>query len=1114
MHYLEDGQWRESEAVIEITPTGAATLKGNHQVRFLANLNAPGAVDLVMRDGKRLTSHILGLSYFDAATGQNVLIAELKDSIGVLTEPNVLIYPNAFTDLKADVRYTYTKAGLEQDVIFREQFSSPADYGLNPQTTRLQLLTEFNDPPAPHIQKQVRGERECDAILDFGAMQIGVGKAFFIGHETALEPVTVDKAWVKLNERNFLIEELDYQKIKNHLGTLPLPAHAAIKPTAKGVRHVVSLERLLPKRAATNTKKKNSIEVAILKPREKGFVLDYSVLSSATNFTFKGDTTYYMSGRVTLSQATVIEGGTVVKFSSNAPAISVTGSIDCKTEPYRPAVFTAKDDNTVGETISGSTGSPSGKYGEGLDFSTSGGALNYLRFSHANSAVTLLFNSGEFRLGNMQFIDCRYALNLENNGENTIYADNCLYYLVTNVINGGYDNIFRGQHLTVDACNKFWVHAGSANSELYLTNCLLVAITNGLGSLDVVSTNQVVTYASASGVFQTVGAGSHYLADSSTNRDTGTTNITSSLAADLKKKTTYPPFVYTNNFSVDTMLQPYAQRDTDTPDRGYHYDPLDYVVSGRTVAATVKLTCGVALGIYGSSSSYGLGLNSGGLISEGNPGRLNWIVRYNTVQEQSTTNWSFSSVASSVKMLSSSPTVRTYFTGWSLPGGTGNHFDDTTSSTGLSSFTHSQFYGGKFTGNEASFALTNCLWHRVYVSLEDNGYDKEWYLYNNLFYGGTLFYKAQADSPVLLAYDNLFDRTTITRGGTGEYFTHDYNGYITNQTRLSPNASNDVILADNPAYETGLLGRFYYPDSDGNLSLLLDAGSRTTEDARLSNFTVLTNQTLDSSAVDIGFHYRERLWVSTNATPTELAQLLMPPGVIVTNATNIGAQVALGLFTNGFAVGLPIEGGVILSSGDIALAIGPNNQSDAGLNNNAVNDTDLDSLVGTGIVANAAVLEFDIISSNSFLLQFKYIFASEEYPEYINTTNGYSDPMAIFVSTNYNGTNWVINTTNNIALVPGTSTAVTVNSINGGGTNISNVYVPPANPQYYVDNGDPNYSTKTPIFNLQYDGTTVLLTAQIQVSANVTNHIKIAIEDFGDAILDSALFLKAWSSCE
>jgi len=112
----------------------------------------------------------------------------------------------------------------------------------------------------------------------------------------------------------------------------------------------------------------------------------------------------------------------------------------------------------------------------------------------------------------------------------------------------------------------------------------------------------------------------------------------------------------TNNFTTDTTLAARTIRDTDVPDLGYHYDPLDYVVSGRTLTnATLTLTNGVALGTYGASSGYGIDLRKGStLISGGSPTDLNWIVRYNTVQEQSSTNWSASTVAPCVKVASDS----------------------------------------------------------------------------------------------------------------------------------------------------------------------------------------------------------------------------------------------------------------------------------------------------------------------------------------------------------------------------------------------------------------------------------------------------------------------------
>ena len=135
------------------------------------------------------------------------------------------------------------------------------------------------------------------------------------------------------------------------------------------------------------------------------------------------------------------------------------------------------------------------------------------------------------------------------------------------------------------------------------------------------------------------------------------------------------------------------------------------------------------------------------------------------------------------------------------------------------------------------------------------------------------------------------------------------------------------------------------------------------------------------------------LTVSTNSTAQQLAQLLVPPWVTVTNATYTGAIVARGTFAGGNGCGLPIDTGVILSSGQFTNAIGPNDDSGltaAGSPIDAVDwtgpsdlwqpgDADLSSLVGGGSTYDAAVLEFDIISTNSFTLQFQYIFASEKY---------------------------------------------------------------------------------------------------------------------------------------
>ena len=239
----------------------------------------------------------------------------------------------------------------------------------------------------------------------------------------------------------------------------------------------------------------------------------------------------------------------------------------------------------------------------------------------------------------------------------------------TAVVNGYSGNVLRGEHVTADRLIKFF---DGATCSGYLTNSILTAVTNIGTNL---SLYYCTTNSSGAGVYQTVGAAGYYLADGSTNRNAGTTNLSASLLASLKQCTTYPPIVLTNNFTVDTTLSPQAQRDTDIPDLGYHYDPLDYVVSGRTLTNIVTLTNGVAIGTYGSSSVAGITISTAGnVVSEGAPGMLNQIVRYNTVQEQANTNWSASTVGDGIRITSTSGTQRRasfIFTAWSLLGNNG-----------------------------------------------------------------------------------------------------------------------------------------------------------------------------------------------------------------------------------------------------------------------------------------------------------------------------------------------------------------------------------------------------------------------------------------------------------
>ena len=111
-YYNSSGQWVESKEEIELTPKGAIARQGQYQVKFASNLNSAGAIDQQTADGKRLRSNVLGLAYYDTATGKSALIAQVQDSQGQLVSANQVLYRNAFEGMNADVRYIYKKGSF------------------------------------------------------------------------------------------------------------------------------------------------------------------------------------------------------------------------------------------------------------------------------------------------------------------------------------------------------------------------------------------------------------------------------------------------------------------------------------------------------------------------------------------------------------------------------------------------------------------------------------------------------------------------------------------------------------------------------------------------------------------------------------------------------------------------------------------------------------------------------------------------------------------------------------------------------------------------------------------------------------------------------------------
>lgn len=226
--------------------------------------------------------------------------------------------------------------------------------------------------------------------------------------------------------------------------------------------------------------------------------------------------------------------------------------------------------------------------------------------------------------------------------------------------------------------------------------------------------------------------------------------------------------------------------------------------------------------------------------------------------------------------------------------------------------------------------------------------------------------------------------------------------------------------------------------------------------------------------------------INTAMTPTQLVQnVLVGGGVTVSNVQMTGTSMAYGSFTNGNTTNIGLDAGVILTCGNATFVPGPNSYSGQGSDNSLSGDADLTNLAGI-ITYDATVLEFDFVPLGD-TIRFRYVFGSEEYPEYVFA--GYNDAFGFFISgPGITGT--YSNSSKNIALVPGTTTPVTIDNVNSS-----------VNSQYYVDNTWGN--------TIEYDGFTKVLTAWCIVQKCQQYHIKLAIADAGDGILDSGVFLEA-----
>lgn len=222
--------------------------------------------------------------------------------------------------------------------------------------------------------------------------------------------------------------------------------------------------------------------------------------------------------------------------------------------------------------------------------------------------------------------------------------------------------------------------------------------------------------------------------------------------------------------------------------------------------------------------------------------------------------------------------------------------------------------------------------------------------------------------------------------------------------------------------------------------------------------------------------------------------LVNNPCASISNVMASGQGNPYGYFTAGTS-SFPFSDGVILTTGRAMRAIGPNNSilSDGGTD--WPGDPDLEAALGIGNSSiNACVLEFDFLPLAN-KISFDYIFASEQYlsnpsQNQCNYTDGF-----VFLLKEVGGTSGY----QNLAVIPGTNTPVKTNTVRGPGT-----ICPAANETYFDAFNGTNHPTN-------YNGQTVIMKAQANVTPGVLYHIKLVVADQGNNLYDSAIFLGAGS---
>ncbi len=252
-----------------------------------------------------------------------------------------------------------------------------------------------------------------------------------------------------------------------------------------------------------------------------------------------------------------------------------------------------------------------------------------------------------------------------------------------------------------------------------------------------------------------------------------------------------------------------------------------------------------------------------------------------------------------------------------------------------------------------------------------------------------------------------------------------------------------------------------------------------------------------------------QITIDETFTAQQLIQdiLIDSPCAEVTNVgqrtgTDFGNVNGIGYF-NANGSNFPFSDGIILMTGDVSQAPGPNNPGVTLSDGDASwpGDPDLEANTTATATNNASIIQFNFVPQIA-QINFNFILASEEYNR--NFECSFSDAFAFIL------TDQITGVVQNLAVLPGTTTPIEVTNVRygipGQCEDINTEYFE----QYNFDvPGLPSVNAADS--SIYLNGQTVPLTAVGDVIPGNGYNIKLVIADETDSAFDAAVFLEGGS---